>query len=46
MKETTWRRMTVTSSINEISMDQLGNREVVRGGKAFVRSPQRILNGA
>jgi hypothetical protein len=26
MKETPWRRITVTSSLNEISTDQLGNR--------------------
>jgi len=31
MKETSRRRITVTSSLNEISTDQLGNR--VHGGK-------------
>jgi hypothetical protein len=32
MKETPWRRITVTSSSNKISTDQLGNRVVMRGG--------------
>jgi len=31
MKETSRRRIAVTSSLNEISTDQLGNRVVVRG---------------
>jgi hypothetical protein len=37
--------MTVTSFLSEISTDQLGNREVVRG-EAFASSPQRVLNDA
>jgi hypothetical protein len=32
MKETPRRKITVTSSFNEISRDQLGNRVVVREG--------------
>jgi hypothetical protein len=32
MKETSRRRITVTSSLNEITTDQLGNRVVARGG--------------
>ncbi len=32
MSETPRRRITVRSSLNEISTDQLGNRSVVRGG--------------
>jgi hypothetical protein len=32
MKETPRRRITVTSSLNEISKDQMGNRVVVRRG--------------
>jgi hypothetical protein len=34
MKETPRRRITVTSSSNEISTDQLGNRVVVRVARA------------
>ncbi len=44
MKITTWRRMTVTSSLNEISTEKL-HREVVRG-EALASSPQRVLNDA
>jgi hypothetical protein len=32
LKETPRRRITVTSSLNKISTDQLENRVVVRGG--------------
>jgi hypothetical protein len=32
MKKTPRRRIMVTSSLNKISKDQLGNRVVVRGG--------------
>jgi hypothetical protein len=32
MKETSRRRISVTSSLNKISADQLGKRVVVRGG--------------
>ncbi len=32
MKETPWMRITVTSSLNEMPLGQLGNRVVVRGG--------------
>ncbi len=35
MKNTPRRRRTVTSSLNEISTDQLGNGVVVRGGRCF-----------
>jgi hypothetical protein len=31
MKETPKRRITVTSSLNEIAMNQLGNRAVAKG---------------
>jgi hypothetical protein len=33
------RRITVTSSLNEISMDQLGNRVVVRGRGVTLPAP-------
>ncbi len=36
-KETPRKRMTVTSSLNEISTDQLRNRLVVRGGATGFR---------
>jgi hypothetical protein len=32
MKETSWMRITVTSSLNEISTDQVENKMVVSGG--------------
>jgi hypothetical protein len=35
MKETPRRRRTVTSSLNEISTDQLGKRVVLGGGRCF-----------
>jgi hypothetical protein len=37
LKETPRRRMTVSSSFNKISKDQLGNRVVVRGGATGFR---------
>jgi hypothetical protein len=49
MKETPKRRIAVTSSLNKIFIDQLGNREVVRG-EALIRPPAaapfyiRLLN--
>jgi hypothetical protein len=36
MKETPSRRITVTSSLEELSTNQLGNRVVVRGGGVTV----------
>jgi hypothetical protein len=44
MKETARRRTTVTSSLNEISADQLGNRVVTGGGGGVIRLPQPLLN--
>jgi hypothetical protein len=35
MKEKPKRRIAVTSSLNEITTDQLGNRVVVRGGSRY-----------
>jgi hypothetical protein len=39
MKETPRRRITVTSSLNEIPTDQLGNRVRVRGVKGYSGRP-------
>jgi hypothetical protein len=39
MRELSRRRRTVTSSLNEIFTDQLGNRVVVGGGGALLRPP-------
>jgi hypothetical protein len=39
MKETPRRRITVTSSLNEISTDQLGNRVGARRGRRYSARP-------
>jgi hypothetical protein len=36
MKETLRRKITVTSSFNEVSTDQMGNRVAVRGGEMLL----------
>ncbi len=49
MKETPRRNIAITSSVNKIFIDQLGNRVVVRG-EALIRPPAaapfyvRLLN--
>jgi hypothetical protein len=43
MKETIRRRKTVTSSLNEISTDQLGKRVVARGGRRFSGRPPPLF---
>jgi hypothetical protein len=45
MKETQ-RRLTVTSYLNVISTDQLGNRVVVRGGVVTHPAPHDFLQSA
>jgi hypothetical protein len=39
MKETSRRRINVTSSLNEIFTDQLGNRVAARGGGITLPAP-------
>jgi hypothetical protein len=41
--ETPWRRITVTSSLNEMSTDQLGDRMVVRGARGYFALPTPFL---
>jgi hypothetical protein len=43
VKETPRRRITVTSSLNEISMDQLGKRVAVRRGGIIPPAPIPFL---
>jgi len=44
VKETPRRRITLTSSLNEISTNQLGNREIVReGGRRYSARPHPFL---
>jgi hypothetical protein len=45
VKETPKRRITVTSSLNGISTDQLGNRVVVRGKALLSPSPPLYAAG-
>jgi hypothetical protein len=45
MKETSRRRITVTSSLNEISTDQLRNRVVTGGGITPIPFYSRLLDG-
>ncbi len=37
--------MVITSSLNEISTDQLGKRVVARGGRRFSGRPHPFLSG-
>jgi hypothetical protein len=46
VKETPRRRITVTSSLNGISTDQLGNRGVVVGGGGYYARPHPFLQQA
>jgi hypothetical protein len=43
VKETPSRRITVTSSLNEISTDLLGNRVVVRGEALYCPSLEKSI---
>ncbi len=43
MKETPRRWITVTSSLNQISTDQLGNRVVKKGGRRYSARPHPFL---
>ncbi len=43
VKETSRRRIAVTSSLNEMTKDQLGNFVVMRGSKRYSVHPQPFL---
>jgi hypothetical protein len=44
MEEAPTRRVTVTSSLNEISTDHLGDRVVEKGGGDILRPPPTLMD--